>query len=143
MLGNFAFFLGLRRSRPRFTRYGYLEKFDYWAVFWGMTIMVGTGVVRWFPAEFARIAPAWLYEASNVAHTDEALLASMAIFFWHFYNVHLRPAVFPMSWVFIHGRASVHEMEEAHGAELDELLARARAMVPPPGPGEGGKGEAA
>ena len=53
----------------------------------------------------------------------------MAIFVWHFYNVHLRPAVFPMSWVFLHGKLTVEELAEEHGAEYDALVEKAKSKV--------------
>ena len=41
-----AFFVGLRKEPPRFGRWTYFEKFDYWAVFWGMFIMGGSYYVE-------------------------------------------------------------------------------------------------
>ncbi len=121
--GNISYFLGLRGARPRFPRFTYFEKFDYWAVFWGVIIMGGSGLLRWFPDIATSFLPAWVYEIALHAHADEALLAALAIFVWHFYNVHLRPAVFPMSRVFITGRLTLEELEEEHGAEYDQLVA--------------------
>ncbi len=126
---NLGWLLGLRDKKPAYARFSYFEKFDYWAVFWGCVIMVGSGAVRWFPTQVMRFAPPWLYEICYLAHTDEALLAGLAIFVWHFYNVHLRPAVFPMSWVFLTGRMSYEEHEEEHGAEHAAWLAAARAKA--------------
>jgi len=121
VIGNVMYFFGLKAERPHFGRYSYFEKFDYWAVFWGCVIMIGSGLMRWFPETLAEYAPAWAYDIAYVAHTDEALLAALAIFVWHFYNVHLRPAVFPMSWVFLTGRISLHELREDHRQEYDAL----------------------
>ncbi|MCC6747602.1 MAG: cytochrome b/b6 domain-containing protein [Deltaproteobacteria bacterium] len=120
---NLAFFMGLRRARPAFDKYSYFEKFDYWAVFWGMVIMAGSGLVRWFPEATVKRFPVWVYEVSYYAHADEAILAALAIFVWHFYNVHLRPSVFPMSRVFLTGRLTLAELKEEHRAEYDELMA--------------------
>jgi predicted CXXCH cytochrome family protein len=128
---NIAWFLGFRKERPAFGRFSYFEKFDYWAVFWGVVIMVGSGAVRWFPTQVMRWAPPWLYEVSNLAHTDEALLAALAIFVWHFYNVHLRPAVFPMSHVFLTGRMTAAEHAEDHAAEHAAWLAAAQTAEKP------------
>ena len=122
LVGNVLFFLGLREDRPRFPRYTYFEKFDYWAVFWGVFVMVGSGLIRWFPEATTEVLPGWAYEIAYWAHADEALLAALAIFLWHFYNVHLRPSVFPMSRVFLHGRLTLHQLEEEHGAEYDALV---------------------
>ncbi|MCB9525296.1 MAG: cytochrome b/b6 domain-containing protein [Myxococcales bacterium] len=127
VLHNFSYFLGLRKDRPRFPRYSYFEKFDYWAVFWGVTIMAGSGFIRWFPDVITSFTPAWVYEIALHAHADEGLLAALAIFVWHFYNVHLRPSIFPMSWVFITGRMTLEELEIEHGAEYDDLVAGLKA----------------
>lgn len=130
--GNMMYFVGLRKTRPRFPRFTYFEKFDYWAVFWGVVIMAGSGTLRWFPDLATAYLPAWVYEIALHAHADEALLAALAIFLWHFYNVHLRPAVFPMSRVFITGRMTVAELEEEHGAEYDELVRQRAAAAQRP-----------
>ncbi len=119
---NILYFLGLRKDPPKFARFSYIEKFDYWAVFWGMFIMAGSGFLRAFPEAAAKYLPTWVYEIGLHAHTDEALLAAMAIFLWHFYNVHLRPAVFPMSRVFLHGRLTVAELKHEHPLEYEELV---------------------
>ncbi len=129
VVANLAWLMGLRSKKPDYARFSYFEKFDYWAVFWGCIIMVGSGLVRWFPTQVMRFAPPWLYEICYLAHTDEALLAGLAIFVWHFYNVHLRPAVFPMSWVFLTGRMSYEEHAEEHGAEHAAWLAAAHAKA--------------
>ena len=129
VVANLAWLIGLRSTKPAYARFSYFEKFDYWAVFWGCVIMIGSGLVRWFPTQVMRYAPTWLYEVASIAHTDEALLAGLAIFLWHFYNVHLRPAVFPMSWVFLTGRMSYDEHAEEHGAEHEAWLTAARAKA--------------
>ena len=66
MRDNILFMLGLKKERPKFDRYMYLEKFDYWAVFWGIVMMVGTGFVFWFPVFFAKYAPGWLITATQI-----------------------------------------------------------------------------
>jgi formate dehydrogenase subunit gamma len=136
LVGNLAWFVGARPRRPRFGRYSYFEKFDYWAVFWGVAIMVGSGLLRWFPDLTVSVLPAWTYEIALHAHTDEALLAALAIFMWHFYNVHLRPAVFPMSPVFITGRVTLAELESEHGEEYDDLVQALSAEAAPEAPPE-------
>lgn len=126
LLANVAYFFDRKQERPRFGRFMYAEKFDYWAVFWGVAIMFGTGLVRWFPVGFAAFLPASVIEACQIAHGDEATLAALALFVWHLYNVHLRPSVFPMSWVWIDGRIDLKTLEEEHGAEYDQLKEKGR-----------------
>ncbi len=118
---NLAYFVGLRKERPKFGRWAYHEKFDYWAVFWGMVMMGGSGVILWWPGLAARFLPAKLIDLAFIIHSDEALLALLAIFMWHFYNVHLRPTVFPMSWVWLTGKISAEALYLEHRAEYERL----------------------
>jgi cytochrome b subunit of formate dehydrogenase/nitrate/TMAO reductase-like tetraheme cytochrome c subunit len=121
MRDNILFMLGLKKQRPKFDRYMYLEKFDYWAVFWGIVMMVGTGFIFWFPAWFASWAPAWLISAALIIHGEEATLAILFLFVVHFYNVHLKPSIFPMNWAWLNGRISVEMLKHEHPLEYDRL----------------------
>jgi len=121
MRDNILFMLGLKKERPRFDRYMYLEKFDYWAVFWGIVMMVGTGFIFWFPAFFASWAPSWLVTAALIIHGEEATLAILFLFVVHFYNVHLKPSIFPMNWAWINGRISVEMLKHEHPLEYERM----------------------
>ena len=88
---------------PRFDRYTYWEKFDYWAVFWGMFIIGGSGSCcgsRLLP----RFLPGWVFNIATLVHGEEALLAVGFIFTIHFFNGHIRPEKFPMDTVIFTGR---------------------------------------
>jgi cytochrome b subunit of formate dehydrogenase len=124
MKDNILFMLGLRKERPKFDRYMYLEKFDYWAVFWGIVMMVGTGFVFWFPAIFAAWAPSWVITAALIIHGEEATLAILFLFVVHFYNVHLKPSIFPMNWAWLNGRISVETMKHEHPLEYERMKSR-------------------
>ena len=115
------YLLGLRKDPPKFDRYSYKEKFDYWAVFWGMAIMGGSGLLMWFPQIFAQYMPRWVIDSARYAHTDEAILAISAIFIWHFFNSHFSPRFFPMNHVWYKGTMTRTEMEEDHPLELERL----------------------
>ncbi|MDP2360797.1 MAG: cytochrome b/b6 domain-containing protein [bacterium] len=119
---NLRHFLFLTDERPRFRRFSYLEKFDYWAVFWGMFIMAGSGLILWHPEEAGRWLPASAIQIAYVAHSDEALLAFLAIVIWHFYNVHFNPRVWPANKVWYKGALSEERMREEHPRELEEIL---------------------
>jgi cytochrome b subunit of formate dehydrogenase/nitrate/TMAO reductase-like tetraheme cytochrome c subunit len=121
MRDNILFMMGVKKERPKFDRYMYLEKFDYWAVFWGIVMMVGTGFIFWFPVWFASWAPSWLITASQIIHGEEATLAILFLFTVHFYNVHLKPSIFPMNWAWLNGRISVEALKHEHPLEYDRL----------------------
>lgn len=120
--GHVKWFLGLG-PRPQFDRYTYWEKFDYWAVFWGMGIIGASGLLLWFPVFFARVVPGWIFNIALLVHGEEALLAVGFIFTMHFFNGHLRPEKFPMDRVIFTGRVSVEELKEERPSEYARLKA--------------------
>ncbi len=133
---HLKWFLGLG-PRPAFGRFTYWEKFDYWAVFWGMAIIGGSGFVLWFHTFFSKFLAGWIFNVATVIHGEEALLAAGFIFTIHFFNSHLRPEKFPMDLVIFTGRVSEEELLEERPAEYERLreegtLEPLQAEPPPP-----------
>ena len=122
LLRNLAYFVGLTGRPPRFDRFSYVEKFDYWAVYWGMVIMIGSGLLLWSPGITMSYLPKYLMDIVQVIHSDEALLAAIAIAVWHFYNVHLNPDWFPMNWAWLTGGVSRAQMRKHHPLEYQRAL---------------------
>ena len=112
-----------RGPRPQFDRWTYWEKFDYFAVFWGVAIIGLSGLVLWFPAGFTRVFPGWIINVALIVHSDEALLAAGFIFTFHFFNVHFRLEKFPMDPVIFSGRMSRSEMLHERKRWFDRLEA--------------------
>jgi formate dehydrogenase subunit gamma len=123
---NFMYFLGISREKPKFGKYNYAQKFDYWAVFWGMFIIGFSGFSLAFPMVVSYIIPQsmshWIWQILAIMHSDEALLAIVFILFWHFYNEHLKPENFPMSWLWITGRISTEKLKHHHPIEYELLF---------------------
>lgn len=131
------YFLGRTDEKPQFGRFSYVEKFDYWAVYWGMIIMVGSGLLLWFEQISLAVFPKYVVDIANEAHSDEALLATLAIVVWHFYNVHFNPKKFPMNKVWFTGRMSEEEMLDEHPLEYEQIVKRGETeRVRDAGPGE-------
>jgi cytochrome b subunit of formate dehydrogenase len=131
---NFKWFVG-RGPRPQFDRWTYWEKFDYWAVFWGMVIIGGSGLLLWFPVFFSRFIPGWMFNIAALVHGEEALLAVGFIFTFHFFNGHLRPDKFPMDTVVFTGRISEHELKAERAVQYERMVREGRleaALAPPP-----------
>jgi cytochrome b subunit of formate dehydrogenase len=131
---NFLWFLG-RGPRPQFDRWTYWEKFDYWAVFWGMFIIGGSGLLLMFPVFFAQLLPGWIFNIAALVHGEEALLAVGFIFTFHFFNGHLRPEKFPMDTVIFTGRITEHELKNERGIEYARMVKDGRidtALAPAP-----------
>ncbi len=132
------YFLGRTEEKPRFGRFSYVEKFDYWAVYWGIVIMISSGLILWFLETSLTFLPKFAADIAREAHSDEGLLATLAIIIWHFYNVHLNPEHFPMNWTFWTGTISEEEMRRHHPLEYEALTAgrgpRRPATAPPAPP---------
>jgi cytochrome b subunit of formate dehydrogenase len=112
-----------RGPRPRYGRFTYWEKFDYFAVFWGIAIIGSTGFVLWFPELFTHIVPGWFINVATIIHSDEALLAVGFIFTIHFFNTHFRPDKFPMDPVIFTGRVPVEEFKRDKPREYEQMEA--------------------
>ena len=118
---HFRWFLWLGQ-RPRFDRFAYWEKFDYWAVFWGMAIIGISGYAMWFSTFFAKFIPGSWLNIALLIHGEEALLAVWFIFAIHFFNTHLRPGSFPMDLVIFTGRQTEEELKKKHPIEYVRML---------------------
>jgi cytochrome b subunit of formate dehydrogenase len=112
--------------KPAFGRWTYWEKFDYFAVFWGVAIIGVSGLVMWFPVFFTRFMPGWVINIALIVHSDEALLAAGFIFSIHFFNTHFRLEKFPMDTVIFSGRISKTEMLHDRRRWYDLLVAEGR-----------------
>jgi cytochrome b subunit of formate dehydrogenase len=121
-IGTMKWFVGLG-PRPRYGRWTYWEKFDYFAVFWGIFIIGATGLTLWFPVFFTRFMPGSFINVATIVHSDEALLATGFIFTVHFFNTHLRPEKFPMDTTVFTGRMQLAELKRDKPQEYEKLVA--------------------
>ena len=115
------YFLGLAAEKPKFGRFSYLEKFDYWAVFWGIAIIGGSGLVLTFAVPVTGVLPGQAITVAHTLHSDEAILAVGWILVVHMFNVHLAPWVFPFNPAIFTGRMSAHRYVEDHPLEWASL----------------------
>ena len=121
-IGTMKWFLHLG-ERPQYGRWTYWEKFDYFAVFWGIFIIGSTGLTLWFPVLFTRLMPGPFINIATIIHSDEALLATGFIFTVHFFNTHLRPEKFPMDTTIFTGRMALAELKRDKPREYEKLVA--------------------
>jgi thiosulfate reductase cytochrome b subunit/nitrate/TMAO reductase-like tetraheme cytochrome c subunit len=131
---NLRYFLHLG-PRPRLDRWSYWEKFDYFAVFWGVAIIGVSGLALWLPELFAAFLPGWVLNVAHVVHSDEALLATGFIFIFHFFHTHLRPESFPLDPVIFTGRMPLERFKVERPLEYERLVRTGTLeahLVPPP-----------
>jgi cytochrome b subunit of formate dehydrogenase len=134
MLAMFKWFFG-KGPRPKFDRWTYWEKFDYWAPFWGVTIIGVSGLVMWLPQVFGRFLPGWVFNVAAILHGEEAFLAVVFLFTVHFFNNHFRPDKFPVEIVMFTGTFPLEAFKREHALEYERLVASGeleKRLVPPP-----------
>ncbi|HLJ46763.1 MAG TPA: cytochrome c3 family protein [Bryobacteraceae bacterium] len=122
-VASMKWFIG-KGERPDYGRWTYWEKFDYFAVFWGVAVIGMTGLILWFPTIFTRVMPGWAVNVATTIHSDEALLAVCFIFSVHFFNTHFRPEKFPIDTVIFTGGMPLEEFKRDRPREYAEMLER-------------------
>ncbi len=133
-VGSLKWFLG-KGVRPQYGRWTYWEKFDYFAVFWGVFVIGSTGLILWFPEFFTRFLPGWMVNVATIVHSDEALLATGFIFTIHFFNTHFRPEKFPMDTVVFTRGMPLEEFKRDRPREYQQLVESGELesrLMPPP-----------
>lgn len=109
-------------KRPRFDRFTYWEKFDYFAVFWGVPVIGLSGLMLWIPQLVTKVLPGWALNVAMLVHGDEALLAIGFIFTFHFFHTHLRPEAFPLDPVMFTGRMTLERFRDERPDEYERLM---------------------
>jgi formate dehydrogenase gamma subunit len=129
MLDAIRYNLGLAQQHPRFPRFNFAEKLEYWSLIWGSVVMILTGFMLWNPIATTQFFPGEFVPAAKAAHSAEALLAVLAVIIWHFYSVHVK--TFNRSM--FTGKLTRKQMEAEHAADLEEIEA---GLTRPPVPRE-------
>jgi len=106
---------------PRLGRFTYWEKFDFFAVFWGVPVIGLSGLALWLHKYVGMILPGWALNLASIIHGDEALLATGFIFFIHFFHTHLRPESFPIDTVIFTGCMPLERLKEERPEEYAAL----------------------
>ena len=125
----FSHNLGLTKVEPRFAKFNYAEKVEYWAFLWGTVVMTVSGFLLWFNNSTLRYFPKWVSDAATAIHYYEALLATFSILLWHFYMVIFDPLVYPMDTAWLDGKVPADHYRHSRPEYL-RALERAHLVEP-------------
>jgi cytochrome b subunit of formate dehydrogenase len=123
LLAGMLHLLGLRAAPPRFDRFGYIEKLEYWALIWGTVVMSLTGLALWFENQSLQWVQKWVLDLATLVHYYEAWLAFLAIVVWHLYQNIVNPDVYPMNWTWASGRIPESQLRHEHPLEWERIMA--------------------
>lgn len=118
-------FVGLGR-KPKFERWAYWEKFDYWALYLVLIPVGLSGLMLWLPNLFCAVLPGTSLNLAHVVHAETALWLSSLLFLIHFFNTHFRPEKFPMDASLVTGLVSEEHLEKARPEFLQRLRQEGR-----------------
>ena len=124
----------MRREKPKYGRFNYAEKAEYWALVWGTALMGLTGVMLWAKVWVGNTLARWWVDIATAVHFYEAILATLAIVVWHFYQVFLDPDVYPMNWAWWDGKMPVEHYRHEHGLDTESLPEGEKKDGPPQKP---------
>jgi formate dehydrogenase gamma subunit len=113
--------LGTSNERPRFGRFSFGEKFEYWALVWGMIIMTTTGFMLWFDDYVVKILPKIALDVMRVIHYYEAWLATLSILIWHLYSTVFNPKLYPMNPSWLTGEMPIEQYRHEHPGESEAI----------------------
>jgi formate dehydrogenase subunit gamma len=113
--------LGFAERPPKYGRFDYNQKFEYWGLVFGGMVIIVSGFVLAFPLAVTRILPGQVVAAAVDFHGFEATLAVLTIIIWHLYDVIFKPGIFPADTSIFTGKISKERMLHEHPLEYAEL----------------------
>ena len=116
---SMKYYMEFNDSPPEYDRFCYKHKFEYFALFFGNTVMGLTGLLLWTESYWSK----FVLDISILIHGMEAILASLAIIIWHMYEVHLRPHKFPADDLWLTGLIDEEEMKEEYPRHYKRIMA--------------------
>jgi len=136
LIGTMRYYLGLSANKPKYARFNYAEKAEYWALVWGTALMAVTGIMLWAKVLVGNLLARWWVDVATAVHFYEAILATLAILVWHFYQVFFDPDVYPMNGAWWDGKMPLAHYRHEHELDTEtidaaEAAALAAAAKPP------------
>lgn len=129
LLANLRYYFGLGGKPARFGRFTYGEKMEYWALVWGTIVMAATGLMLWFKVGVGNLVPRWWLDVATTVHFYEAILASLAILVWHFYQVIFDPDIYPMNMAWWDGKMAVDVYAHEHADDQETVRAAVKQQA--------------
>ena len=117
-LFTMAYYFGIRKEKPKYGRFNYIEKAEYWALVWGSVVMIITGSMLMFENFFFQYLSKWIFDVARTIHYFEAILAVLAIIVWHWYFNVFHPQQYPVNLSMTTGKVTEEDHREDGDIEV-------------------------
>ena len=114
------YLLFISKEKPVYGKYNFEQKVTYWFLFFGIGIMVVTGLILLFPIFVTHFLPGGIIPAAFMAHSTEAVVAMIFVVIWHFYHVHLER----LNLSIFTGKLNEDEMKKYHALEYKRIMVK-------------------
>ncbi len=111
-----------RGPAPKVGKFDFREKFEYWGLLLGGTLMTVTGLLLMMTDPASRLLPGSILAGARVMHGLEATFAVLVVILWHTWGVILRPEVFPLDKSIFTGKISLARLKEEHPLEYERIF---------------------
>lgn len=123
-IDNLRYYAGYTDIAPKFGRFDYRQKFEYWGLIFGSMIMIFTGFILIYPIAVSHYLPSELIPAAKVMHSYEALFAFLIVLIWHITGAHLSPEAFPIDTSIFTGKIRKEKLKHEHALEYEDLFGK-------------------
>ena len=121
------YILFIAKRPPAFGKYNFEQKITYWFIFFGIAIMLFSGIISWFPEIVTRVLPGGVIPAAKLAHSDEAIILAIFVVIWHLYHVIVERFNLSM----FTGWLNEADMLNYHSLEYKRLTGEITEITPP------------
>lgn len=117
----FRYLIFIAKRPPAFGKYNFEQKITYWFIFFGVAIMLFSGIINWFPEIVTRLLPGQIVPAAKLAHSNEAIILAIFVVIWHLYHVIVERFNLSMftGWLNESDMVNYHSLEYKHLAGED------------------------
>jgi hypothetical protein len=119
---HFKYIFFISNKPAQYDRIMWKDKFEYYAQYWGITVIGLAGIALWWRDEVSHILPGIVFNAAYIMHSYEALLAVLFLIFIHWYHEYYSPEKFPIPTGFFTGYVSENQMVHEHYARYVKLM---------------------
>ncbi|MBI2908684.1 MAG: cytochrome b/b6 domain-containing protein [Chloroflexi bacterium] len=129
-LHSVLYIMGLLKSEPRYGRFGYGAKIDYWVVVAGAPLMALSGILVYHAEVVGRFFPPLFIAILVALHISLALFLAVFIIVVHIYYAVLAPEVFPLNTSIFTGVLSPAKYKQLFPLEYLRIMKKRGALDP-------------